>query len=82
MIEQAAIVRAGINVRALSIDDIEDAFVVRGVKREVAHEIVDILRACEESRFVPEAGSLEVSRARLDRALSAVADIGKRKESA
>lgn len=80
MLEQATIVRAEVNVRALSIDEIEDALVVRGIGRDVAHDLVEILRGCEESRFVPEAGSIEASRERLAHALAAVADLGKRKE--
>ena len=82
MLEQAAIVRAGVNVRALSIDEMEDALVVRGVTREVAHDVVDVLRGCEESRFLPDAGDFEVSKQRLARALAAAGDLGKRKERA
>ncbi len=80
MVEQATIVRADVNVRALSIDEIEDALVVRGIGRDVAHDLVELLRGCEESRFVPEAGSIDASRDRLARALAAIDDLGKRKE--
>lgn len=80
VLEQASIVRANVNVRALSIDDVEDALVLRGVARDVAHDTAEVLRECAESRFVPDAGSVESSRKRLDRALSLVGDLGKRKE--
>ncbi|MEO8875563.1 MAG: BatD family protein, partial [Polyangiaceae bacterium] len=80
MIEQGAIVRAGVNVRALTIDEIEDHLAVRGVARAAAEEIADILRACEGARFLPEAGNIETSRERLARAIAALDELGKKKK--
>jgi len=82
MIEQATIVRAGVNVRALTLDETEDHLAVRGVARATALEIADILRACEEARFLPDAGDIETSRERLGRALASIDELGKRKERA
>jgi hypothetical protein len=79
MIEQATIVRAGINVRALTIDETEDHLAVRGVKRETAVEIADLLRACEEARFLPDEGNIESSRERLASALAAIEGLSKQK---
>jgi hypothetical protein len=79
MIEQATIVRAGVNVRALTLDETEDHLAVRGVKRETAVEIADLLRACEESRFLPDEGNIEKSRERLASALATIDDLGKQK---
>ncbi len=81
MIEQATIVRAGVNVRALTIDETEDHLAVRGVKRETAVEIADLLRACDEARFLPEEGNIEKSRERLASALATIDDLGKQKVS-
>ncbi|MEO7113568.1 MAG: BatD family protein [Polyangiaceae bacterium] len=77
MIEQATIVRAGVNVRALTIDEAEDHLAVRGVKRETAVEIADLLRACDEARFLPDEGNIEISRERLASALATIDDLRK-----
>ncbi len=80
MIEQATIVRADVNVRALTLDETEDHLAVRGVKRGTAEAIVDVLRACEEARFLPEEGNIETSRERLASALAAIEDLRRHKD--
>ncbi|WP_394837618.1 hypothetical protein LVJ94_11985 [Pendulispora rubella] len=63
-LEQAIIVKANVNVRAMATRQIATALIEHGVAEPVAQSIEELLAACEAARFAPTGSDIAVSRER------------------
>ncbi|WP_394826801.1 hypothetical protein [Pendulispora albinea] len=76
-LEQATIVHAQLNVRAIATRQIAAALVEHKVAEPLARAIEDLLAECESARFAPSEGEIAVSRERWRRAKDCMSDLRK-----
>jgi hypothetical protein len=76
VIEAATLARSGVRVRGAREDEAESRLADAGVPTEVAHEVGELLRACEAARFSPDETSIDEARGRWTRARTAIGKLG------
>jgi len=76
-LEQAIIVGAGVNVRAIATRQIAGTLIEHGVAEPRARAIEELLAECEAARFAPTEGDSAVSRERWKRAKECISGLKK-----